>query len=121
MHFGGRCPITPATRSRETPMSIRTTAAAFAFVTALSLVAATAAEAAKTDLRLGLVLEPNVLDPTAGAAAAIDEVVYQNVFEGLTRVDEFGSVQPALATSWEVSADSLVYTFHLATGVKYHD
>ena len=27
-------------------------------------------------------------DPTAGAAAAIDEVVYANVFEGLTRITD---------------------------------
>ncbi|RLB89918.1 MAG: ABC transporter substrate-binding protein, partial [Deltaproteobacteria bacterium] len=34
------------------------------------------AMAAKTSLNLGMVLEPPHLDPTAGAAAAIDEVVY---------------------------------------------
>ncbi|HIB45949.1 MAG TPA: ABC transporter substrate-binding protein, partial [Candidatus Lambdaproteobacteria bacterium] len=40
--------------------------------------------AGKTHLTMGMVLEPPHLDPTAGAAAAIDEVVYANVFEGLT-------------------------------------
>ena len=42
-------------------------------------------------------LEPPGLDPTAEAAAAVDEVVYANVFEGLTRIDQTGAVQPALA------------------------
>lgn len=28
---------------------------------------------------------------------------------------------PDLATSWEISSDGLVYTFHLAKGVKWHD
>lgn len=102
-------------------MSIRTTAAAFASALFLSLAAITGADAARTDLRLGLVIEPPALDPTAGAAAAIDEVTYQNIFEGLTRVDENGAVQPALATSWEVTPDALTYTFHLATGVTFHD
>lgn len=77
--------------------------------------------AARTDLVLGVVLEPPHLDPTAGAAAAIDEVVYANVFEGLTRIDRKGQVQPALAESWDISDDGKTYTFHLHEGVKFHD
>ena len=72
-------------------------------------------------LRLGMVLEPPHLDPTAGAAAAIDEVVYANVFEGLTRIDRDGAVQPALAESWTVSDDGLTYSFTLHPGVAFHD
>lgn len=33
------------------------------------------------------------------------------VFEGLTK-NEGGEVKPALAESWEISADGLEYTFH---------
>ena len=77
--------------------------------------------AAKDGLTMGMVLEPPHLDPTAGAAAAIDEVVYANVFEGLTRIDEKGEVQPALAESWEISDDGLTYTFHLVEGATFHD
>ncbi|MGO1119824.1 ABC transporter substrate-binding protein [Rhodovibrionaceae bacterium A322] len=77
--------------------------------------------AAKDSLTLGVVLEPPHLDPTGGAAAAIDEVVYANVFEGLTRIDSEGAVQPALAKSWTVSDDGLTYTFMLQEGVKFHD
>ena len=80
-----------------------------------------AAEAARTDLVLGMPLEPPHLDPTAGAAAAIDEVLYANVFEGLTRIGSGGEVLPALAESWTVSDDGKVYTFKLHTGVKFHD
>jgi len=79
------------------------------------------AHAARTDLVLGVVLEPPHLDPTAGAAAAIDEIVYANVFEGLTRIGRSGEVLPALAESWEISEDGKVYTFKLHTGVKFHD
>ena len=87
----------------------------------LVLATGTSAFAARTDLVLGIVLEPPHLDPTEGAAAAIDEVVYANVFEGLTRIGPNGEVMPALAESWEVSEDGKTYTFKLRTGAKFHD
>ena len=89
--------------------------------TLLVLASGTTAFAARTDLVLGLVLEPPHLDPTAGAAAAIDEVVYTNIFEGLTKIGPTGEVLPALAESWEISEDGKTYTFKLHTGVKFHD
>ncbi|MGD1880175.1 MAG: ABC transporter substrate-binding protein [Kiloniellaceae bacterium] len=85
------------------------------------LLGASGAQAANESLVLGTVLEPPHLDPTAGAAAAIDEVVYANIFEGLTRIDRNGEVKPALAESWTVSDDGLTYTFTLHQGVKFHD
>ena len=75
----------------------------------------------KNSLTLGVTLEPPHLDPTAGAAAAIDEIVYANVFEGLTRIDQNGAVQPQLATAWTVSDDGLVYTFTLRPNARFHD
>mgnify|MGYP001550726240 CR=1 FL=1 len=77
--------------------------------------------AAKKSLSMGVVLEPPHLDPTANAAAAIDEIVYANVFEGLTRIDRNGEVQPALAEKWEISKSGLAYTFYLHKGVTFHD
>ncbi|RUU56853.1 ABC transporter substrate-binding protein, partial [Mesorhizobium sp. M7A.T.Ca.TU.009.01.1.1] len=87
----------------------------------LSLAAGASAFAARTDLVIGIPLEPPHLDPTAGAAAAIDEVLYANVFEGLTRIGPTGEVLPDLAESWTISDDGKVYTFKLQTGVKFHD
>ncbi len=89
--------------------------------TALAAFAAGPALAARTDVTLGVRLEPPGLDPTAGAAAAIDEVVYANIFEGLTRIGPDGSVEPALASAWDISDDGLTYTFKLHSGVKFHD
>lgn len=88
---------------------------------ALSLAAGTSAFAARTDLVIGIPLEPPHLDPTAGAAAAIKEVLYANVFEGLTRIGPNSEVLPDLAESWTISDDGKVYTFKLHTGVKFHD
>ncbi|RWA97142.1 ABC transporter substrate-binding protein [Mesorhizobium sp.] len=92
-------------------------------LTAAALVLANGASAlaTRTDLVIGITLEPPHLDPTAGAAAAIDEVLYANVFEGLTRIGPNGEVLPALAESWTVSDDGKVYIFKLHSGVKFHD
>ncbi|HUH75850.1 MAG TPA: ABC transporter substrate-binding protein [Devosia sp.] len=90
---------------------------------ALALTSAMAgiAMAQSTELRVGVALEPPILDPTAGAAEAIDIVVYQNIFEGLTRIDQNGAVQPGLASEWTISEDSLTYIFKLHDGVTFHD
>lgn len=77
--------------------------------------------AQSTEIRIGVALEPPALDPTAGAAEAIDVVVYQNIFEGLTRIDQTGAVQPGLATAWTITEDGLSYRFTLAQGVTFHD
>ncbi len=75
----------------------------------------------RSRLVIAMALEPPHLDPTAGAAAAIDEVVYVNVFQGLVRIDRDGRIQPALAASWDIADDGLTYTFHLRDGVAFHD
>jgi peptide/nickel transport system substrate-binding protein len=79
------------------------------------------AQAPRDTLVLGMQLEPPHLDPTAGAAGAIREVTYTNLFEGLTRIDRAGGVQPGLIDSWTVSPDGLIYTFRLRHDVKFHD
>jgi len=80
-----------------------------------------AAQAQQTDITVGMQLEPPHLDPTSAAAGAIDNVVYSNIFEGLTRFTETGAVVPGLAKSWDISEDGLTYTFTLHDGVSFHD
>jgi peptide/nickel transport system substrate-binding protein len=70
---------------------------------------------------IGTQLEPPILDPTANPAAAISEVLYGNVYEGLVQFAPDGSVLPRLARSWDVSGDGLAYVFHLQAGVRFHD
>jgi peptide/nickel transport system substrate-binding protein len=66
-------------------------------------------------------LEPPVLDPTLNPAAAISEILYENVYEGLVQFGADGVVLPKLAASWEISADGLVYVFHLVADARFHD
>ena len=80
-----------------------------------------AAMAATDQLRVGLRREPPHLDPTADGNPETIEVSYQNLFEGLTRIDERGAVGPGLAQAWTVSADGLTHLFTLRGEVRYHD
>lgn len=92
-----------------------------ALTSAAALVVLAGTAQADTGLIVGLQLEPPHLDPTSAAAGAIDQVLYSNVFEGLTRFGPDGSVNPGLAASWDISEDGLRYTFNLREGVAFHD
>lgn len=85
------------------------------------MAAASGAEAAKDKVVIGMPVEPTGLDPTIAAPVSIGQVTWQNVFEGLTRVDRDGKVQPQLAKSWTISPDGRVYRFALQEGVTFHD
>ncbi|MEM3658352.1 MAG: glutathione ABC transporter substrate-binding protein [Candidatus Hadarchaeum sp.] len=62
---------------------------------------------------------PN-LDPgfSAGTPA---QGVRKLIWETLVDRDEEGRIVPLLAQSWEVSEDGLRWTFHLRTGIKFHN
>jgi peptide/nickel transport system substrate-binding protein len=53
------------------------------------------------------------------------EALYMaNIYEPLLRINPPGSTDaytPVLATSWEPSSDGLTWTFHLRSGVTFHD
>ncbi|UWS08171.1 ABC transporter substrate-binding protein [Phaeobacter inhibens] len=93
----------------------------FLFAASSALAILAGAAAARDTVTVALQLEPPHLDPTSAAAGAIDQVLYSNVFEGLTRFMGDGSVVPGLAQSWEISEDGLSYTFTLQDGVTFHD
>jgi oligopeptide transport system substrate-binding protein len=68
--------------------------------------------AADQTVRYNLASEPASLDPALAPSNPEIETVLQ-LFDGLTRYDKNNLPQPAIATSWDVSADKLTYTFHL--------
>jgi peptide/nickel transport system substrate-binding protein len=104
----------------STPLA--TTAAASAVIgLGAAALPARAQGAAGKPLVMGMTLEPPGLDPTAGAASAIGEIVLYNVLEPLTKVAEDGSAQPLLALRWSASADQRAWTFTLRPGVRFHN
>lgn len=72
-------------------------------------------------LTVAITADPPGWDPTASTSQEIPRVVYNNVFEGLVKFDRTGAIVPGLAESYDVSADGLIWTFHLRQGVKFHD
>ncbi|MFC7395794.1 ABC transporter substrate-binding protein [Chelatococcus sp. GCM10030263] len=76
---------------------------------------------ARSNIVVGMAIEPTGLDPTVAAPVAIGQVTWQNLFQGLVRIDRDGKVQPQLAKSWTISPDGLTYRFTLQAGVKFHN
>jgi dipeptide transport system substrate-binding protein len=101
-----------------TPMARPTLAAVFAAVAALG--APLAAQAAST-LIFCSEASPEGFDPGRYTAGTTFDASSQPVFNRLVEFERGGTrIVPALAEKWEVSADGLVYTFHLRKGVKFH-
>src|SRR5215212_7094945 len=64
--------------------------------------------------------DPRSLDPALSTDVPTGRAV-SYVFDGLTRFTPDARVEPALATRWEASADGRTFTFHLRSGVRFHD
>lgn len=64
---------------------------------------------------------PATLDP-ALTAETESTIPCDNIFDPLVQL-KLGTtgIAPALARSWDISKDGLMYTFHLRTGVNFHD
>ncbi|MEO8193164.1 MAG: ABC transporter substrate-binding protein [Gemmatimonadales bacterium] len=64
--------------------------------------------------------DPRSLDPALSTDVPTGRAVGY-IFDGLVRFTPDAQVVPGLARSWDISTDGLTYTFHLRTGVKFHD
>lgn len=64
--------------------------------------------------------DPVTWDGLATSRAADTDAII-NTYDGLMEYDVEGTLQPALAESYEVSDDGLTYTFHLRKDVKWTD
>ena len=81
----------------------------------------TAAADPDATVAVRLVLEPSNLDIRETAGAALDQILIDNVYQGLVSRTPDQEVVDTLASSHEISADGLTYTFTLREGVTFHD
>jgi peptide/nickel transport system substrate-binding protein len=72
-------------------------------------------------VRVGLVLEPTSLDIRTQSGNALDQVLIDNVYQGLVGRTADGSIRDVLASAHEVSSDGLTYTFTLRKGTTFQD
>jgi ABC-type transport system substrate-binding protein len=64
--------------------------------------------------------DPRSLDPALSTDVPTGRAV-SYVFDGLVRFTPDAQVVPGLARSWDVTDGGRTYTFHLRTGVRFHD
>lgn len=99
--------------------------AAGALLAALALLAAACSRAATGAGPAGLgvlrvaTTEPAALDPVLASQPA-ERLVVTQLFDGLVRYDNTtAAIMPAVATSWTISRNNTVYTFHLRSGARF--
>lgn len=72
-------------------------------------------------LQVGLVLEPTNLDIRHTSGAALEQILIDNIYEGLVSRTEDNEIEARLASDYEVSSDGLTYTFTLNDGITFHN
>ena len=72
------------------------------------------------NLRIAITGAPDPFDPALlGDNRSIE--LAQNVYEGVLGVNNKAQIVPALASTWHVSANGLVYTFNLRQGLRFQN
>jgi peptide/nickel transport system substrate-binding protein len=90
-----------------------------AFVAAM-LAAVCALPAAAQSLRIGLISDPDALDPTTSRTVS-GRLVFTALCDKLIDIDEKLNFVPQLATQWSWAEDGKALTVKLRPGVKFHD
>ena len=108
----------------------------FAVVSCALLLAACLLSACQGDRQTASAPEPryggNLVLPISGSTLTRSDLdpagqsyrpIASQIFEPLVRPQSQSSamIEPALAESWQVSPDGLVWTFHLRAGARFHD
>ncbi|MGN6408127.1 MAG: ABC transporter substrate-binding protein [Curtobacterium sp.] len=117
-------PLLPRRTARTGRVALAATAVAV--VSALALTGCSGSSSntdggADATVRVGLVLEPTSLDIRTQSGAALDQVLIDNVYQGLVGRTADGDVRDVLASKHEVSDDGLTYTFTLRDGTTFQD
>ncbi len=76
---------------------------------------------ANASVTIRLVLEPGNLDIRQTAGSAVDQILIDNIYQGLVSRTPDQKIVPSLASAYTVSPDGLTYTFTLRSGVTFDD
>ncbi|MTI96197.1 MAG: hypothetical protein FH749_12060 [Firmicutes bacterium] len=86
----------------------------------VGLTACTASNGEGAGITVAIPADPDGFHPHHSVAAASAEIAF-NIYEGLVKAGADGSVQPALAEEWSISADGLTYEFTLRPDIMFHN
>lgn len=89
-------------------------------VLAALLLAACGPTTPSRNLEYYFTADPRSFDPALSTDVPSGEVITL-LFDNLTRFDVDGHLVPGLATRWDLDRTGTTYTFHLRSGVKFHD
>jgi peptide/nickel transport system substrate-binding protein len=84
------------------------------------LILALSAAPAAQHLRIGIVSDPDVLDPTLSRAVAARQV-FMALCDKLVHIDGQGRIVAQLATSWAWEEDGRALRLTLRPAVRFHD
>ncbi|HTR87819.1 MAG TPA: ABC transporter substrate-binding protein [Reyranella sp.] len=88
---------------------------------ALAPLASRIVRAAEPRRLIGCIEEDPPYFNSAASSAISSFVAASPCYSALTRMDLDGKITGDLAKNWEISPDGLTYTFHLHSGVEWHD
>lgn len=80
----------------------------------------TAAAASSGPIIVGSNSAPRTLNPLYFPSRQ-DSIITNLIFDNFVQPDKEGTIVGGLAESFEIAADDVTYTFHLANGVTWHD
>jgi peptide/nickel transport system substrate-binding protein len=109
--------VAPTAAAPTTAATVAATTAATAAATA----AATQGTTGSTSGELRVAMQAPVQTDPALISSDSEVMIANAVYDYLVDVDAKSQIQPRLATKWDISADGLVYTFTLASGVTFQD
>ncbi len=87
----------------------------------LSPIAPANSDSETPTFREALVGSVQRLNPLFASLNPVDHDITELIFEGLTRINEFGEPLPNLAESWVISSDGLEYVIRLRKDVLWQD
>ena len=73
-----------------------------------------------TTLNIAYANELTILDPFY-TASAVDLYATYFIYDGLFNILPDNSFEPLVAESWDISEDGIIYSFHIRSGIKFHN